>query len=243
MLNFGLTDLRLVSPRDGWPNPSAGPAASGADIVLEQAKLFDSVAEAVADVPRRKVVFLEWTDPLFCGGHWVPEMVAMAGGDDPLGRGADDKRRRDRSEGQLEDDEGEFGNVDALAEGLDDRVGPHAGQEGFAQAADEGRQRPRLFGGRRRAFAPTDQISAGAVVAGPVAAANALDEARPGGQFGDQGAGREVDPGFHHLRGDDEGAEGYAAGDVLDGDKPIEAALAELKKKVTVVAPPIKQVR
>lgn len=44
-----------------------------------------------------------------------------------------------------------------------------------------------------------------------------------------------------HLRGDDEGAEGYAAGDVLDGDKPIEAALAELKKKVTVGAPPIKQ--
>ena len=29
MLNFGLTDLRLVAPRDGWPNPSAGPAASG----------------------------------------------------------------------------------------------------------------------------------------------------------------------------------------------------------------------
>jgi carboxyl-terminal processing protease len=46
-----------------------------------------------------------------------------------------------------------------------------------------------------------------------------------------------------HLRGDDEGAEGYTAGDVLDGDKPIEAALAELKKKVTVGAPPIKQVR
>ena len=31
MLNFGLTEMRLVAPRDGWPNPSAGPAASGAD--------------------------------------------------------------------------------------------------------------------------------------------------------------------------------------------------------------------
>jgi tRNA/rRNA methyltransferase len=51
MLNFGLTDLRLVSPRDGWPNPSAGPAASGADIVLEKARVFESVAEAVADCP------------------------------------------------------------------------------------------------------------------------------------------------------------------------------------------------
>ena len=49
MLNFGLTEMRLVTPRDGWPNPSAGPAASGADIVLEQAQVFDSVAEAVAD--------------------------------------------------------------------------------------------------------------------------------------------------------------------------------------------------
>jgi len=51
MLNFGLTDLRLVTPRDGWPNPAAGPAASGADIVLEQAQVFDTVAEAVADCP------------------------------------------------------------------------------------------------------------------------------------------------------------------------------------------------
>jgi tRNA/rRNA methyltransferase len=49
MLNFGLTEMRLVTPRDGWPNPSAGPAASGADIVLEQAQVFDSVADAVAD--------------------------------------------------------------------------------------------------------------------------------------------------------------------------------------------------
>jgi tRNA/rRNA methyltransferase len=49
MLNFGLTDLRLVSPRDGWPNPAAGPAASGADIVLQHARVFDTVADAVAD--------------------------------------------------------------------------------------------------------------------------------------------------------------------------------------------------
>ena len=49
MLNFGLTEMRLVNPRDGWPNPSAGPAAAGADIVLEQAKVYSSTAEAVAD--------------------------------------------------------------------------------------------------------------------------------------------------------------------------------------------------
>ncbi len=49
MLNFGLTEMRLVAPRDGWPNPSAGPAASGADIVLERAQVFDTLADAVAD--------------------------------------------------------------------------------------------------------------------------------------------------------------------------------------------------
>ena len=49
MLNFGLTEMRLVAPRDGWPNPAAGPAASGADSVLAQASVHASLAEAVAD--------------------------------------------------------------------------------------------------------------------------------------------------------------------------------------------------
>jgi tRNA/rRNA methyltransferase len=49
MLNFGLTEMRLVAPRDGWPNPDAGPSASGADIVLEQAQVFDTVHDAIAD--------------------------------------------------------------------------------------------------------------------------------------------------------------------------------------------------
>ena len=51
------------------------------------------VSRAVARSARRRVVFLEWTEPLFCGGHWVPEMISRAGGDDPLGRpGADSVR-------------------------------------------------------------------------------------------------------------------------------------------------------
>lgn len=49
MLNFGLTEMRIVAPRDGWPNENALPAASGADSVIENAELFDSVAEAVSD--------------------------------------------------------------------------------------------------------------------------------------------------------------------------------------------------
>ena len=49
MLNFGLTEMRLVAPRDGWPNPEAGPAASGADQLLANAQVFDTSAEAIAD--------------------------------------------------------------------------------------------------------------------------------------------------------------------------------------------------
>jgi len=50
MANFGLTDLRIVAPREGWPNEWAIKAASGADWVLEEARLFDTVTEAVADM-------------------------------------------------------------------------------------------------------------------------------------------------------------------------------------------------
>jgi len=51
------------------------------------------VADAVAAAPRRRVVFLEWTDPYFCAGHWVPEMIGAAGATDSFGRaGADSVR-------------------------------------------------------------------------------------------------------------------------------------------------------
>jgi len=50
MRNFGLREMRLVAPRDGWPNPAAGPAASGADDVLAAARVFDSVEAAVGDL-------------------------------------------------------------------------------------------------------------------------------------------------------------------------------------------------
>ena len=81
MLNFGLTEMRLVAPRDGWPNPDAGPAASGADAVLEQAELFDSVAEAIADcsqvfastVRRRDLVM-----PVLAPGEMADRIAASA---------------------------------------------------------------------------------------------------------------------------------------------------------------------
>lgn len=49
MGNFGLTELRLVNPRDGWPNVAARRAASGADHIIERVRLFETVEAAVAD--------------------------------------------------------------------------------------------------------------------------------------------------------------------------------------------------
>jgi tRNA/rRNA methyltransferase len=49
MANFGLSQLRLVKPRDGWPNRRAWVAASGADRILDEAKLFDTVEQSIAD--------------------------------------------------------------------------------------------------------------------------------------------------------------------------------------------------
>ena len=50
MANFGLYDLRLVRPRDGWPQERAWASASGADWPLDNAKVFDRLEDAVADL-------------------------------------------------------------------------------------------------------------------------------------------------------------------------------------------------
>jgi tRNA/rRNA methyltransferase len=50
MGNFALSRLRLIKPRDGWPNISAQRAAAGADHILERVELFDTVEQAVADL-------------------------------------------------------------------------------------------------------------------------------------------------------------------------------------------------
>jgi tRNA/rRNA methyltransferase len=49
MANFGISSLRLVRPRDGWPNPRARVTAAGADRILEDARLFDTLEAAIAD--------------------------------------------------------------------------------------------------------------------------------------------------------------------------------------------------
>jgi iron complex transport system substrate-binding protein len=61
-------------------------ATAEALVVTGRARL-DRVSAAVARVARRPRVFcMEWVDPIYCSGHWVPEMVERAGGIDPMGR-------------------------------------------------------------------------------------------------------------------------------------------------------------
>lgn len=52
MLNFGLTDLRLVKPRDGWPNSEAIAPAAGANKILENVQIFPSTIAAIGDLNR-----------------------------------------------------------------------------------------------------------------------------------------------------------------------------------------------
>jgi iron complex transport system substrate-binding protein len=55
------------------------------DLVAGLRQRLDAVQSAVRDAPRPRALVLEWTDPAFAPGHWVPEMVSMAGGVNTLG--------------------------------------------------------------------------------------------------------------------------------------------------------------
>lgn len=62
-----------------------GVAGRGEEIVAEMRSKIACVRSATADLERRRVFVAEWLDPPFTAGHWVPEMVAAAGGVDVLG--------------------------------------------------------------------------------------------------------------------------------------------------------------
>ena len=67
--------------------------AEAHELIARNHERLDRVRERTRGRPRRRVSFLEWTDPPFCAGHWVPEMIEIAGGEDRLGRpGADSVR-------------------------------------------------------------------------------------------------------------------------------------------------------
>ena len=58
---------------------------AGVDLVQDAAARIDRVRVAVKDAPRKRVAMLEWLDPVFVGGHWVPQLIEYAGGVDLLG--------------------------------------------------------------------------------------------------------------------------------------------------------------
>jgi iron complex transport system substrate-binding protein len=58
----------------------------GEEIVAQMWEAIERASAAVRGLPRRRVFFAEWIDPPFCAGHWLPEMIHLAGGTDVLGR-------------------------------------------------------------------------------------------------------------------------------------------------------------
>ena len=62
-------------------------------LVAANRERIDRIQRSLAGCAIRRVAFLEWVDPPYAAGHWVPEMIALAGGHDPMGRaGADSVR-------------------------------------------------------------------------------------------------------------------------------------------------------
>ena len=64
---------------------ATGREAEAVALVAAQRERLDAVRTRVAGRPRPRVVLLEWTDPPFAPGHWIPEMIELAGGDCVLG--------------------------------------------------------------------------------------------------------------------------------------------------------------
>jgi iron complex transport system substrate-binding protein len=71
---------------------AAGADAVGQALLAAATGRLDAVERAVAGLPRPRVAAIEWLDPLFAGGHWVPRMIDLAGGEDVIGV-ADEKSR------------------------------------------------------------------------------------------------------------------------------------------------------
>jgi iron complex transport system substrate-binding protein len=71
---------------------ACGAPALGAGLRGDLAGRIEAVRAATAGAEPVRVAALEWLDPVYCGGHWVPEMIAAAGGEDPLAAAGDRSR-------------------------------------------------------------------------------------------------------------------------------------------------------
>lgn len=76
-------DIRRVAAALGVPQRAE-------DVIAELEARIGRVATRAASAPQRRCLLLEWIDPPFRSGHWGPELVALAGGVDPVGRAGED---------------------------------------------------------------------------------------------------------------------------------------------------------
>lgn len=72
---------------------AAGVEERGRQVVSALCERLEAVRGEVSGLRRKRVACLEWLDPLFNAGHWAPEMVALAGGEEVLGRAAEPSRQ------------------------------------------------------------------------------------------------------------------------------------------------------
>jgi iron complex transport system substrate-binding protein len=77
---------------------AAGAAEAGERLAEEAAERVEEVELAIAGDPRPRVAALEWLDPVYMGGHWVPQMIELAGGEDVLGLPGERSRTADWAE-------------------------------------------------------------------------------------------------------------------------------------------------
>ena len=77
---------------------AAGAPDAGSELTAAAARRLDAVARAVEGAPRPRVAALEWLDPVYVGGHWVPQMIELAGGEDVLGLPGERSRTADWAE-------------------------------------------------------------------------------------------------------------------------------------------------
>jgi iron complex transport system substrate-binding protein len=77
---------------------TAGADAAAEALLRQAADRLDRVQEAVEGARRPRVAALEWLDPVYIGGHWVPQMIEIAGGEDALGLPGEKSRRAEWSE-------------------------------------------------------------------------------------------------------------------------------------------------
>jgi iron complex transport system substrate-binding protein len=77
--------VRVLARRLGAPE-------RGREVAARMEEEIEQAAASVRGTARRRVFFAEWIDPPFCAGHWLPEMIELAGGEDVLGHAGQPSR-------------------------------------------------------------------------------------------------------------------------------------------------------